>query len=97
MTSFDIKHNNDNDGIAKIYMYLAYSCSGSIQPEDLLVGKILLDTSLQHNKIRATMGIQYILHLTQQHQQWSQWKYPVMIKLWLWSPDVISAVNLSKT
>jgi hypothetical protein len=64
MTSFDIKHNNDNDGIAKIYMHLAYSCSGSIQPEDLLVGKILLDTSLQHNKIRATMGIQYFLHLT---------------------------------
>jgi hypothetical protein len=37
---FYISHNNDNDGNNLIYMYLAYGCSGSIWPEDLLVGKI---------------------------------------------------------
>jgi hypothetical protein len=37
---FYISHNNDNGGNGIIYTYLAYSLSGSIRPEDLLVGKI---------------------------------------------------------
>jgi hypothetical protein len=39
--TFYISHNIYNVGNAKIFLFLVCSCSGSIRPEDLLMGKIV--------------------------------------------------------
>jgi hypothetical protein len=50
--TFHISHNNDNGGNESICTYLANRCNG-IRPEDVSVGKIIDNSILLAQMIRA--------------------------------------------